>query len=284
VGAGSNGGQASAQAAGNGQATTATTGKCGGSTPPTTGQGGQGSTTTTGKGANNPTTTTTRKGKGGKGGKGSTTTTIAGGNNGPTTSTTVQNGTVSPNTSTGGGSNGPADPGSNPIQVQQIPDSQSPDPGPAAGPEAAVDPGSVNGQPIDMAPGGPIGPTGADAPLAVPGGGRSVLPIFGDLFPGGTAKATASRSGRVQELASSPLVTGRAGSAQTQSDAVSRSLPGVQASATELAFPARIISTPSVFPINHRDPLAAAALVLLAGVSRELFKAWRRQATRVWPG
>ena len=54
-------------------------------------------------------------------------------------------------------------------------------------------------------------------------------------------------------------------------------------SVTESAFPANIISTPKIFPINRRDPLAAAALVLLVGVSRELFKVWRRRATDYWP-
>ncbi|MCA1844060.1 MAG: hypothetical protein LC792_12925, partial [Actinobacteria bacterium] len=68
----------------------------------------------------------------------------------------------------------------------------------------------------------------------------------------------------------------------TQSAAVSRNLAGLQTSATESAFSATVISTPKVFPINRRDPLAAAALILLAGVARELFKAWRRQANDVW--
>jgi hypothetical protein len=70
----------------------------------------------------------------------------------------------------------------------------------------------------------------------------------------------------------------------TESEAVSRRLAGMQTSAvTESAFPANIISTPGRFPVNHRDPLAAAALVVLAGVSRELFKVWRRRATDFWP-
>jgi hypothetical protein len=64
---------------------------------------------------------------------------------------------------------------------------------------------------------------------------------------------------------------------------VSRSLAGVRTSASETAFPASVISTPKVFPINHRDPLAAGALVLLVGVSRELFRAWRRRAGDYWP-
>jgi hypothetical protein len=69
----------------------------------------------------------------------------------------------------------------------------------------------------------------------------------------------------------------------TESGRVSRSLAGLQTSVTESAFPATIISTPGVFPINHRDPLAAAALILLVGVSRELFKVWRRRANSYWP-
>jgi len=101
------------------------------------------------------------------------------------------------------------------------------------------------------------------------------------------AKSSAgSRSERVQEVAAPPLVTGSAWSDSpgvAESGSVSRSLAGLQTSVTESAFPATIISTPRVFPVNHRDPLAAAALVLLAGVSRELFKAWRRRATRYWP-
>ena len=74
----------------------------------------------------------------------------------------------------------------------------------------------------------------------------------------------------------------QASSGVTESAAVSRNLAGLQTSASESAFPASVISTPRVFPINRRDPLAAAALILLAGVSRELFKAWRRRATEYW--
>ena len=69
----------------------------------------------------------------------------------------------------------------------------------------------------------------------------------------------------------------------TQSEAVSRSLPGLQTSATESAFPATVISTPKVFPVNRWDPLAASVLVVLAGLAREGIKAWRRRAVQVWP-
>ena len=75
----------------------------------------------------------------------------------------------------------------------------------------------------------------------------------------------------------------QASSGLSESAAVSRRLGGLQTSVTESAFPADIISTPKIFPINRRDPLAAAALVLLVGVSRELFKAWRRRASDYWP-
>jgi hypothetical protein len=89
-------------------------------------------------------------------------------------------------------------------------------------------------------------------------------------------------------MAAAPPVMSSSGAVQaspgqTQSAPVSRKLGGIQSSVTESAFPADIISTPKVFPVNRRDPLAAAALVLLAGVSRELFKAWRRRATDYWP-
>ncbi|MDQ1497505.1 MAG: hypothetical protein QOI86_845 [Actinomycetota bacterium] len=285
-----NGGQGSATATGNSG--------CGGSTPPTTGKGS--TTTTTDKGGTG-TTTTTRKGGGGKGGgkggKGSTTTTTGGRGSGPTTSTTVQGGTVSPDTSTGGpsgsggstGSGSSPDPGSNPIQVEQVPgDSTSaPDAGPAADPGAG-DPAAGDGS-FDMSPDGPIGPTVADVPVAslgVPGAGLST---FGDLFGSGdrapaVKTATPARSGRVQELAAAPLVSTGSASAMTQSEAVSRSLAGLQGSAGESAFPATIISTPKVFPVNRWDPLAASVLVVLAGLAREALKSWRRRATQIWPG
>jgi hypothetical protein len=125
------------------------------------------------------------------------------------------------------------------------------------------------------------------ASLGVPGAG---LPMFGDLFgSGGSAPGVktpaAARSGRTQELAAPSLVsTGSASAGQTQSEAVSRSLGGFQTTANESAFPATIISTPKVFPVNRWDPLAASALVVLAGLAREGLKNWRRRATQVWPG
>jgi hypothetical protein len=142
-----------------------------------------------------------------------------------------------------------------------------------------------------MSPGGPVGPSGAGVtvgPLAVPGAGQSMLPVFGDLFPGsGQAPAvkSASRSaGRVQQVAAPPRAASPSGSATVaESDSVSRSLAGLQTSVTESAFPASIISTPKVFPVNRWDPLAAAVLVVLAGLSREGLKAWRRRANQVWP-
>ena len=65
---------------------------------------------------------------------------------------------------------------------------------------------------------------------------------------------------------------------------VSRSLAGLQAMATtESAFPARVISTPKVFPVNRWDPLAASLLVVLIGLTRPVVNAWRRRANSVWP-
>jgi hypothetical protein len=130
-------------------------------------------------------------------------------------------------------------------------------------------------------------------PMAAPGEAAPVIPTFGDGFYDGSGrKAPAqnrpSRShGKTQQVAAPPLVVSssdfvQASPGMTQSEAVSRQLGGMQTSVTESAFPATVISTPKVFPINRRDPLAAAALVLLAGVSRELFKVWRRQASDYW--
>ena len=259
-------------------------------TTTTTGKGGKNSTTTTtGKGGKNSTTTTT-----GKGGKNSTTTTTAKsggqGGGGSTPPPSGSGGTVSP--SMPGGSTNPgsaSDPGT-PIQIQEFPGPSGSDQGPAAGPEAANAPGSVD---FPVGPGGGVGVSGGDvpvAPLAVPGAGP--LPVFGDLFPAGSggvvAKAASGSRSRTQELASASFGAGTVSDdtppTMTQSGSVSRSLAGLQSSVTESAFPARIISTPKVFPINHRDPLAAAALVLILGVGREIFKAWRRKANEsYWP-
>ena len=140
-----------------------------------------------------------------------------------------------------------------------------------------------------MPPGGPVDSFGDNAPagsLAVPGSGKSVLPMFGNLFTdsGGRAaraQAGSGSTGRVQEVAAPALVSyGSIGSspAMTQSAAVSRSLAGLQTSVTELAFPAKVISTPKVFPVNRWDPLAASLLVVLLGFGREGLKAWRRRA------
>jgi hypothetical protein len=146
-----------------------------------------------------------------------------------------------------------------------------------------------------MTPGAPIEPLGADlpgAPLAVPAAGPSVVPMFGNLFTGAgsqsapAVQASASAARRVQPVAAPSLLAPEsvaASPAMTESGAVSRSLPGLQTSVTESAFPARIISTPKVFPVNRWDPLAAALLVMAAGLAREGLKAWRRRASQIWP-
>ena len=275
---------------------------CDGSSPPSTGKGDHGSTTTTtGKGGKDTTTTTTRKGggggKGGKNGGSTTPTTDKGGRS--TTTTTAKGGNVTPDTQSGSGGGASGDPGDRPITPQEAPPNDSavtdPGPGPAADPEAAADPGPADDQgSFDMAPGGADGFAGSDdpvEPLAVPGSGQSVLPMFGGLFPGSDARAAkapaASHStGRVQELAAPPLVSyGSIASSPgvTESAAVSRALAGLQSSVTESAFPATVISTPKVFPVNRWDPLAASLLVVLAGLGREGLKAWRRRASRYWP-
>ena len=281
-----------------------TAGKAGSDTPD---NDGCGSTTTTRKGdrpttsttEKDSTTDTTRKGGGGKGGKGSTTTTTErdgkSTDKGSTTSTTSQGGTVEPRTPSDPGSDGStdpggsADPGDTPISPQEAPPYDAPDsdPGPAEDPEAAADPGPVES--FDM------WDDEADVamdPLEAPGSG-SMLPVFNDFLPSSDEEAAVARpsrsrsrsrsSGDVQELAAPPVVWPRISSpAVTESAAVSRRLAGMQTSVTESAFPASIISTPNEFPINHRDPLAAMALVILVGVSRELFKVWRRQASDYW--
>jgi hypothetical protein len=259
------------------------------STTTTTEKGGKDS------GGKNSTTTTTRKG----GGKASTTTTTTtqkdgkGTDKGSTTSTTTRGGTVNPQTPGDSGSDGSTDPGTpdqrdNPISPQEAPPYDAPDsdPGPAADPEVAADPGPV-GDGFDM-----WEDQDAISPMEAPGSG-SMLPVINDFMSssGGDVSARRERSrptgfsGRVQELAAPPVVTlqGSAAPGTTESAAVSRRLAGLQTSVTESAFPANIISTPGQFPVNHRDPLAAAALVVLVGVSRELFKVWRRRATEYWP-
>jgi hypothetical protein len=277
-----------------GDKTTATTGKDCNDTTTTTAKGGKDTTDTTDKGGKDSTTTTTRKGA--KGGKGSTTTTTDRHKDDPTTPTTTQGGSVDPGGPSGSPSAGSGDSGSNidnPVKPQNVPDDEFSDPGPAADPDAAADPGAGGDDSFDWSA-GPIEPDGADqpaGPMAVPGAADSMLPVFGDLFPASGSKASAQSSrsvrpsGRVQELAAPPVLAPRVSSqtGMTESTALSRRLGGLQTSVTESAFPARIISTPSVFPVNHRDPLAAAAMVLLAGVSRELFKAWRRRASQYWP-
>jgi hypothetical protein len=182
----------------------------------------------------------------------------------------------------------------NPVQPQNVPDDEASDPGPAADPAASADPGTGDDASFDWSS-GPVEPESVDepqGPMAVPGAADSMLPVFGDLFPGTAARASApasrpsSQSGRVQQVAAPSLAavpTASESIGMTESTSVSRSLAGLQTSVTESAFPATIISTPSVFPVNHRDPLAAAAVVLLLGVSRELFKAWRRRASQYWP-
>ena len=293
---------------GHGSTTTTTTGKgSGGSTTSTTGKGGHGSTTTTttGKGGKDSTTTTTRKGGGGKnGGKnGGTTPTTT--KDSPTTSTTTKGGTVSPNTSTGdpsapGGSSDPgasSDPGGQPIAPQAAPPADSaapaPDSGPAADPEAAADPGPAGGWGnSDTTSFGPVEADAPITPMAVPGSGSAVLPMFGNLFTGAGGKTAAALpafsrpAGQVQQVAAPALLAPESvvtAPAVTESSPVSRSLAGLQTSVTEQAFPATIISTPKVFPVNRWDPLAASLLVVMAGLAREGIKAWRRRASQIWP-
>ena len=259
-------------------------------TTPTTDKGGKGSTTTTRKSGDgkddgkNPTTTTTdRKDR-------------------PTTTTTEKHDTVEPTTpsdpgSGGGDSGGTTDPGATPIEPQEAPPfdpsyDQPADPG-------ADDPGADDGW-YEMPAEGPVAMDGDEydiEPMAAPGEAEPVIPTFSRSNPRSGGKASVSsdrpdrrRSGRGgdQELAAPPLVMSSSGvvqasPGQSQSAAVSRNLGGLQTSVTESAFPADIISTPKIFPVNRRDPLAAAALVLLVGVSRELFKAWRRRVSDYWP-
>lgn len=266
-----------------------------------------------GKGDKEPTTTTTEKkdGKGsattttGKGaekdGKKPTTTTTERREREPTTSTTTQPGTAGPEAPSGGtGSGGAADPdpGATPIEPQHVDDSDEVafGPGPNADDYEMFDP-----DPAEAGDGwddlDPVGSEGDGMAVDMAEPDEPVLPLFRDFNPPTSEKASARvtrsrpsgsrvREDRVEQVAAAPVATPRsapAPSGVTESTAVSRRLPGLQASLTKQAFPATVISTPKVFPMNHRDPLAAAALVLLLGVSRELFKVWRRRATDYWP-
>jgi len=244
-------------------------------------------------GGKDSTTTTTRKSGDKSGGKDTTNTTD--GKDRSTTSTTEKRDTVEPTTpsdsgdpGSAGSDSGSGDPGATPIEPQEAPpayDSGPSDPGAAEG-----------GDSYDMPDEGPV-PSDEDEvaiePMAAPGEAAPVLPSFGDGFYDGTGSRPAapakqrSRTSGAQQVASAPLVMSSSGYVQaspgvTESAAVSRNLAGPQSSETESAFPADIISTPKVFPTNRRDPLAAGALVLLIGVGRELFKAWRRQANNYW--
>ena len=272
-----------------------------------------------GKGDKKPTTTTTDKdGKDGKDGKGSTTTTLKGGGKDgkeptttttersryrePTTSTTTQRGTAGPEAPSGGTGSGESadpggspDPGAAPIEPQHVDDSDEVafGPGPAADDYEMFDPDP------DQAGDGwddfaPLEPEGDDMAAEVTPD-EPVLPLFREMYPPSGEKTSAravrrsrptGSGGRVQEVAAPPVAAAPRSNPSpgvTESKPVSRRLPGLQTSVTESAFPATVISTPQVFPMNHRDPLAAAALVLLVGVSWELFKAWRRRAGQYWP-
>jgi hypothetical protein len=117
--------------------------------------------------------------------------------------------------------------------------------------------------------------------------------MFNNLFTGaGSQTASAvpapvTSARRAQPVAAPSLLAPESAAvappAMTESSPVSRSLPGLQTSVTESAFPARIISTPKVFPVNRWDPLAASVLVVLLYLGWEGFRAWRRRATQVWP-
>jgi len=123
-------------------------------------------------------------------------------------------------------------------------------------------------------------------PLGAPGEAAPVIPTFRSSPTLRAAGRPARINDRVQDYPESPAVSSgvvQQSLGQTESEAVSRRLGGLQTSINESAFPATVISTPKVFPMNRRDPLAAAALILLIGVSRELFKVWRRQASDYWP-
>ncbi|HEX6380544.1 MAG TPA: hypothetical protein VF180_04815, partial [Acidimicrobiia bacterium] len=258
-------------------------------------------TTTTAKGGKGSTTTTRKSGDGKDDGKSSTTTTER--KDRPTTTTTER--TVEPTTppsgggpSGGGDSGGSTDPGSTPIEPQEAPpfdpsvDQPADDPG--------AEPGVDEEGWYEMPEEGPVAMEDdeyAFGPMPAPGEAQPVIPTLSEYRPRSNGKASVSsdrsrrtrdRSGRDQKVAAAPFVMSSSGAVQaapgqTQSAEVSRNLGGLKTSVTESAFPADIISTPRVFPINRRDPLGAAALVLLVGVSRELFKVWRRRASDYWP-
>lgn len=258
---------------------------------------GKGSTTSTTR--KRPTTTTTEKKDDGD--KGSTTT---------TTRQSVEPHTPNPADPGTGGSpepDGSADPGGTPISPQEAPPVDAPDsdPGPAAEqPEAAADPGPVDDdESFDMWDDDED--YVALDPMEAPGSG-SPLPVFNQLKPSSAEKASSDRrdrsrstggrsrgTGRVQdyddpatgEVAYSPeALTSRSltPAAVVESESARRRLGGARAAVTESAFPADVISTPGE-TLNRRNPLAAAALVLLVGVARELFKVWRRRAYDFWP-
>jgi hypothetical protein len=265
---------------------------CDGSTP-TTGKD-KPTTSTTDKDGTGSTTDTTRKG-----GKGSTTTTTDRKDR-PTTSTTDRGDSVKPSTpgggdsASGGDSGGSSDPADNPISPQEAPpEAPASDPGPAADPEAAADPGAIGSGDdfYDMPDEGPVpldGDEVAIAPLAAPGEAAPVIPSFATKGSGQawSANRPSRGLGTVQDYDAPPAASStwvHQTPGQTQSAAVTRQLGGLQTSVNESAFPASVISTPGVFPMNRKDPLAAAALILLIGVARELFKAWRRQANDYWP-
>jgi len=255
---------------------------------PTTGKGGKGSTTTT----------TKKDGDGKDGGKDTTTTTDR--KDRPTTTTTERQ-TVQPTTPSGGDtgsggsdSGGGTDPNSTPIEPQEAPPFDPSYDEPADGPE--VDFGGEDPAWYEMPDEGPVAEDEeyAFGPIAAPGEAEPVIPKISGHRARSGGKASAAdreprrRSGRGEEVASAPLVISSSGAVQaspgqSQSAAVSKRLGGLQTSANESALPASVISTPKVFPINRRDPLAAAALVLLVGVTRELFRAWRRRASDFWP-
>ena len=197
----------------------------------------------------------------------------------------------------GGGSGAPAGPAPTPIEPQEAPPYDPSYDQPAGNPDPDA------GDWYEMPEEGPVDfaeDEYAFGPGPAPGEAQPVIPALAEhkVRSGGKASATSDRSSRRrnnrdrtagdQELAAAPPVVSSAGAVQaspgqTQSEAVSRKLGGLKSSVNESAFPADIISTPRVFPVNRRDPLAAAALVLLVGVSRELFKAWRRRVSDYWP-